>query len=75
MIWYGWLLNKYFILSKGNFNQHKSLKSPAMGYGNLSSGHQPIRTRQISLMCISYVKDYQHTKFELCRTQFKGQKT
>ena len=44
-----WLLDKYFILSKGNFKQNKTLKNLAMGYGNLSNGHQPIRTRQISL--------------------------
>ena len=41
---HGWFLDKYFILSKGNFNQNKTLKSLAMGYGNLSNGHQPIRT-------------------------------
>ena len=46
---HGWLLDKYFILSKGNFKQNKTLKNLAMGYGNLSNGHQPIRTRQISL--------------------------
>ena len=46
---YGWLLGKYFILSKGNFKQNKALKNLAVGYGNLSNGHQPIRTRQISL--------------------------
>ena len=46
---HGWLLDKYFILSKGNFKQNKTLKNLVMGYGNLSNGHQPIRTRQISL--------------------------
>ena len=45
-----WLLGKYFILSKGNFKQNKTLlKNLAMRYGNLSNGHQTIRTRQISL--------------------------
>ena len=38
LISYGRLLDKYFILSKGNFNQNKRLKTPAMGYGNLSNG-------------------------------------
>ena len=42
-IWHGSFLDKYFILSKGNFKQNKTLKNLAMGYGNLSSGHQPIR--------------------------------
>ena len=46
---HGWLLDKYFILSKGNLKQTKTLKNLAMGYGNLSNGHQSIRTRQISL--------------------------
>ena len=46
---HGWLLNKYFILSKGNFKQNKTLKNLAMGYGNLSNGQQPVGTRQISL--------------------------
>ena len=44
-----WLLDKYFILSKGNLKQNKTLKKLVMGYGNLSNGHQPIRTRQSSL--------------------------
>ena len=46
---HSWLLDKYFILLKGNFKQNKMLNNLAMGYGNLSNGHQPIRTRQISL--------------------------
>ena len=46
---HGWLLDKYFILLKGNFKQNKTLKNLAVGYGNLSNGHQPIRTQQISL--------------------------
>ena len=49
LISHGWLLHKYFILSKGNFKQNKTLKNLAMGYGNLFNDHQPIRTRQISL--------------------------
>ena len=45
-----WLiLDKYFILSKGNFKQNKTLKNLAMGYRNLSNGQQPVGTRQISL--------------------------
>ena len=36
---YGWLLDKYFILSKGNFKQNKTLRNLVMGYGNLSNGH------------------------------------
>ena len=44
-----WLLDKYFVLSKGYFKQNKTSKSLIMGYGNLSNGYQPIRTRQIFL--------------------------
>ena len=43
-IFHGWLLDKYFIILENNFKQNKKLKNLAMGYGNLSSGHQPIRT-------------------------------
>ena len=45
-IFHGWLLDKYtyFILPKGNLKQNKTLKNLAMEYGNLSNGHQPIRT-------------------------------
>ena len=46
---HGWLLDKYFILSKSNFKRNETLKSLAMGYWNLSNDHQPIRTRQISM--------------------------
>ena len=45
-----WLVvGEVSILSKGNFKQNKRLKNLAMRYGNLSNGHQPIRTRQIFL--------------------------
>ena len=33
LISHGWLLDKYFILSKGNFKRNKTLKSLVMGYG------------------------------------------
>ena len=46
---HGWLLDKYFILSKGNFGKNKRLKNLVMGYENLFNGYQPIRTLQISL--------------------------
>ena len=40
---HGWLLDKYFILSKGNFKQNKTLKNMAIGYENLFDVHKPIR--------------------------------
>ena len=46
---HSWLLDKYFILSKGNFIQNKRITNLTMGYENLSNGYHPIRTRQISL--------------------------
>ena len=46
---HGGLMDKYFILLKGYSKQNNTLKHLAMGYGNLSNGHQTIRAQKTSL--------------------------
>ena len=43
---HGWLLDKYFILSEGDFGYNKRFKNLTMGYGNLIDGYQSINGYQ-----------------------------
>ena len=55
---HGWLLDEYFILSKGNFKQNKTSKNLAMGYGNLSNGIWEFMGMGIYPMAISQSEHY-----------------